>query len=388
MSKHTNKRILLVVRGHIGDLIEMLPTVRSVRQHYPDAHITLFGNSYSTSLLEGCPYLDSVVSGFSFDNKSKIKKTLILSKYLLKIIFGRYDTVLFLTEFPWGLLVAAWLGGIKTRVGYSGSTNLNLGWAANLLTHNLGFMPDDRTCRVTPGKVASALGVSVDLHYSPIDWFPRSLMQRSQHILKNAIENALGKDQPVQPYFVFHPGCHWMCNEWEDDRWAELADRAIETFECPVLFTGSADEIPKIDGIMAQMRNKAVSLAGITTIPDFINIVAGARLLAAIDGSQTQIALANQVPAVILFGTDNPTISGALFKDEKFVALRSWQGPDFPGNRDPHCALANGHCHNQACQAEHALGGITVDEVLQAMADQLYPVRGPVLNLANTIARQ
>ena len=135
------------------------------------------------------------------------------------------------------------------------------------------------------------------------------------------------------------------------------------------------------------MRNPAVSLAGLTTIPDFINIIAGARLLTAIDGSQTQIALANSVPAVILFGTDHPSISGSLFAEERFTALRSWKGPDFPGNRDSHCELANGHCHNQACQAEHALGGITVEEVLVAMQDQLYPVRGPFLKLSDSIAR-
>src|SRR5262249_16598176 len=144
------------------------------------------------------------------------------------------------------------------------------------------------------------------------------------------------------------------------------------------------DEAPKINGVISRMKNRAVSLAGATTIPDFINVVAGARMLVAIDGSQTQIALANGVPAVILFGTDNPSISGALFEEEKFTAARSWQGPDFPGNRDPHCVLANGHCHNQACRAEHALGGITVDEVLTAMQGQLYPVRGPLLRLSDS----
>jgi len=376
--------MLLVVRGHIGDLIEMLPTVRSIRNHNPDAHITLFGNSYSTSLLEGCPYVDRVISGFSFDYKTRFKKSLILSKYLLKIIFGRYDEILFLTEYPWGLLLAAWLGRIGTRVGYSGSSNCHIGKFARLLTHDLGFMPDDRTCRKTPGNVAASLGVPVDLHYSPIDWFPSSLVQRSKQMVQNAIAEKLGPEQANEPYFVFHPGCHWMCNEWEDDRWAELADRTIEVFDCPIVFTGSADEQPKIEGIMAQMKHRAVSLAGSTKIPDFINVVAGARLLVAIDGSQTQIALANGVPAVIMFGTDNPSISGALFKEEKFVAVRSWQGPDFPGNRDPHCVLANGHCHNQACKAEHALGGITVDEVLTAMQGQLYPLRGPLLQLSNS----
>ena len=366
----------------------MLPTLKSVRQQFPDAHITLFGNSYSTSLLQGCPYVDAVISGFSFENKTKFRKSLLLSKYLLKIIAGGYDTILFLTEFKWGLLLAAWLGRITTRVGYSGSTNCNLGPFARLLTHNLGFMPDDRTCRVTPGKVAAALGAEVDLHYSPIDWFPTSLMERSRQVLQHGIAESLGKDKIKSPYFVFHPGCHWMCNEWEDDRWAELADKATEIFECPIVFTGSADEESKIDGIMARMRNPAVSLAGRTTIPDFINIVAGARLLVAIDGSQTQIALSNSVPAVILFGTDNPSISGALFPEERFTAIRSWKGQDFPGNRDPHCELADGHCHNQLCQAEHALGGITVEEVLTAIQGQLYPVRGPFLQLSDAIVRR
>ena len=43
---------------------------------------------------------------------------------------------------------------------------------------------------------------------------------------------------------VFHPGCHWGCNQWLNDRWSQLGDALYEKYGGKIIITGAPDELP------------------------------------------------------------------------------------------------------------------------------------------------
>lgn len=56
------RRILVIRRDNIGDLLCTTPLLSALRRHYPDAHIACLVNAYNAPVLQGNPDLDRVYS--------------------------------------------------------------------------------------------------------------------------------------------------------------------------------------------------------------------------------------------------------------------------------------------------------------------------------------
>ena len=83
------KKVLLVNFGGIGDEILFLPVIKSVRNKFPDAEITLCLEPRSKSIQGLCPDINKVILA---DIKSK-SKYLELLKFYFKGLTGGYDVV-------------------------------------------------------------------------------------------------------------------------------------------------------------------------------------------------------------------------------------------------------------------------------------------------------
>ena len=54
----TPQRILLIQLSAIGDTILAIPTIRAIRNRFPNAHLAMVASSINLQYLEGCPYID------------------------------------------------------------------------------------------------------------------------------------------------------------------------------------------------------------------------------------------------------------------------------------------------------------------------------------------
>ena len=85
------KKVLLINFGGIGDEILFFPTIKSVKQTYPNAKIYLALEKRSKSAKHLCPYIDKV---FCLDIKSKYKKYFEIVKFLFKVWIRNFDVVI------------------------------------------------------------------------------------------------------------------------------------------------------------------------------------------------------------------------------------------------------------------------------------------------------
>jgi len=366
------ERILVFVQGHIADLIGTLPAFRELRKAHPTSHITAFVNPFPAILLKGCPYVDEVVPGFDFAYPKTYLERLRFCLRLLPTCLKHYDSVLSFSTVPRTVLLLVRLTRAKRVIGFSQGRHQRSGRLGQLLTHDLGMASRHMSYRARAAKVVAALQGKIDMRYDPISWLPQEQWQRTDALLKEAGVNG--------PFIIFHPGCHWACNEWQDEKWIELGNLISRKYPHQIVITGTSSEAEKAQTISAGMKRKPISLVGRTSILDFLAVVSRAKLLVGVDGAQTQIALMQKTPAVILFGSDSPSRNGPIFPEEKMAVVRKWPGPDFPENRDPHCALAIGGCHNPACRAEQALGYISVGDVMSEVDRMLSGSWTPPIN--------
>ena len=55
-----NKKILIIRRDNIGDLICTTPLFEAIRRQYPQAYLAALVNSYNAPAIAGNPHLDAV----------------------------------------------------------------------------------------------------------------------------------------------------------------------------------------------------------------------------------------------------------------------------------------------------------------------------------------
>jgi len=109
------KKILVIRSGAIGDVLMTTPSLKAVRQRFPDAKIDYLVGEYSKDILEGNPDIDNVLT---FDDsiiyEKKMGKVLRLSKNLRK---NKYDLAIVFDK-SWMWCVFAFLAGAKLRIGF------------------------------------------------------------------------------------------------------------------------------------------------------------------------------------------------------------------------------------------------------------------------------
>ena len=167
---------------------------------------------------------------------------------------------------------------------------------------------------------------------------------------------------------IIHPGCHWGCNQWLTDRWAETANRLLTERGGSVVITGVHRELPMaqriVEAVDPEHRHRVLVAAGETSLGQFAAIIEAAYLVLAVDASPTQICQALDVPAVVLMGAGNPAWNGPV-AGERMIMLQEWDNDD---PRPEICDWSSGACNGPNCSTR--LEDISVTHVLENV-DQL-----------------
>ena len=117
------KNILFINYGGIGDEILFLPTIKSVKEQYPNSKITLAleprskGIKDLTNLIDELIYVDIKASG--------VKKYLNIIKFITTTWFKRFDCVISSGKNPL-VAIILFLTGIKEKIGYNSKTGFLL----------------------------------------------------------------------------------------------------------------------------------------------------------------------------------------------------------------------------------------------------------------------
>jgi ADP-heptose:LPS heptosyltransferase len=367
MLRSRKLRILVVARGHLGDLVGALPALRDLRAGYPDAHITLIANEYVQGALEHCPFVNEVLYAFAYARRSGWRTATSRLKLFARIAL-RYDIALLLRMSPGSAAVLGLLSGARIRVGYHES-----GLGARLLTRNLGPEPHFQPNRTTNLGPLRTLG----LHASPalprLDWVTAVERARADDLLVG--QGIAAGDR----FAVFQIASHWGCYEWGSEKWAVVADHLASAHDMKVVVvgTGEAFELSKFQHV-AGLSSALRSIQGETTPQMLFHVVSRASLVVAGDSALTQIALAQQVPSVILFGIE-PQIRNGPMRDETESLMESvqhWEGQGLAPAPNPHCLFGESHCHTDLCRENSSFQRISPEEVCERVDRIMSPVQG------------
>ncbi|MBI3753099.1 MAG: glycosyltransferase family 9 protein [Deltaproteobacteria bacterium] len=115
------KKILLIRRDNIGDLICTTPAIHALREKFPSAKIGILVNSYNAGALANNPDVDEVYiyeKEKHFKNRNRLSVWLKNLKLLFKIRKERYDVAVGCGSHSPRLERYTFLTGAKVRIGY------------------------------------------------------------------------------------------------------------------------------------------------------------------------------------------------------------------------------------------------------------------------------
>jgi len=145
-----------------------------------------------------------------------------------------------------------------------------------------------------------------------------------------------------QDYIVFLHGTTWPTKHWPEQYWIALARKLQSHSKNILLPWGNDIEKARAEKICQAVEN-AVVLPKMN-LADIASILAGAKLIYAVDTGLGHLAAALHIPTISLFGATDPKLTGAYGQNQYHLAaqfecapclLRNCNHPAFKNNIPP-----------------------------------------------------
>jgi heptosyltransferase-1 len=310
--KADNVRILVVRLGSMGDILHTLPAVATLKNSYPESHLTWAVEPRWTPLIEDNPFVDNLV----LLHRGSVTG---LARTWRALRATRYD---FAIDFQ-GLLKSAVLaaaarpdriyGWVRRQLREPAAawfySDLVTGSAAHVVDRNL--------------ELAAAAGAENTLNVSPL---PPGVPQGNL---------------PAGDFVLASPLAGWRSKQWPMEHYRALAIRLERETGIPLVLN-----VPDAAGLPAvqPLRPHVSGLAGL------IHATRRAVAVVGVDSGPMHLAAALAKPGVAIFGPTDPARNGPYGNSLRVL-------------RWPHASTT----YKRGTEIEESMRRVTPDQVFEAL---------------------
>lgn len=319
---------IIVFRAlQLGDLLCSIPAIRALRAAYPGAAITLAGLPWARSLTgRFTAYFDSFIHfpGYPGLPEQPVDPA-AFTAFLHEVQNRRYGLALQMQGN--GTLVnplvelfgAAYTAGFCIPTDYSPDASLFLEYPGALseIERHLALM--------------NFLGIpSKGTHLE----FP--LLEKDREEFEQ-----LRLPLKEKQYVCIHPGSRGSWRQWPPEHFAALGDYCASQ-GMSVVITGTREELPITEAVQQAMREKAICVAGQTSLGAVGMLISQAFALISNCTGVSHMAAAFETPSVVISMDGEPERWGPLNKT-LHTTIDWTKQPDFEGVRAATARLFNSH---------------------------------------------
>ena len=289
------QRILLIQLSAIGDTILTIPTIRAIRNRFPNAHLAMVASSINLQYLEGCPYIDQHIP-------CRLEEAMKSPRNLIAFIRGlrrqKFDWAIDFEHWPRLSALMAYASGASRRIGFR-STGQHRHY---LFTDVVEHVPGQHEV-VNFLKVARLLGCPIremDLEV----WLKREDWDWAKGFWE---EMGIDSNRPV---IAIHPEAGRRGEprrRFPQDRFVSVTDALVERYNAQIILTGAPSEVELSQEIASQTRSSCVVASGKTHINQLAALFANADFVICGNCGPMHLAAAVGTPVVALHGPTNPS---------------------------------------------------------------------------------
>jgi ADP-heptose:LPS heptosyltransferase len=304
-------RILIIRLSAIGDVIETLPAVHTLRGIFPNNYLAWVLESAPYGLLQGHPEIDE----FIIFPKKEIKKAIkngqfslaknIIEDFIQNLRSKNFDLAIDLQNLFKSGIVACW-SGAKTRVGY----NLFREGSKYFLTDV--YPPPQKPLHFVDWQLelVHRLGAQTD----EIKFILPDYSKEELTVNKFLTENSL-----TGPYFCLAPGTSWPNKSWTPEKMALLADH-LNPFG-RVVIIGSDLDLEIADQTIKMMSTSPVSAINKFNLRELAVLIHHSQLFLGGDTGPMHLAVAVGTRVVVWMGPTSRELTGPYQKNAIVISL-------------------------------------------------------------------
>jgi heptosyltransferase II len=331
------RRILIRGVNWIGDAVMTTPAIGVVREHYPQAEITVLANPMVAAIFSPHDWVDEVMV---FDRNGAHRGVMGRLRLASELRKRAFDLAIILPN-SFDSALVPWLAGIPVRLGKS-SDGRSL-----LLT---GRFSEDETPPLRH-EVRYYLNLVRHFGIEGTDLPPRLCTTPAE---ERAVEVLLAGEgiRAGDHVIAINPGATYgSAKRWYPDRFADVARRLAAEWRARIVILGSAGEADIAADIAQRLGGACLSMAGRTTVRELMALIKRSDFMITNDSGPMHIAAAFGVPLAAIFGPTDHT--GTAPYTGRAVIVR----------KDVACAP----CKLRECPADHCcMTAVTADDVVAA----------------------
>ncbi|MDN2664645.1 glycosyltransferase family 9 protein [Psychromonas sp. 14N.309.X.WAT.B.A12] len=293
------KSICLLRLSAIGDVCHAVAMVQAIQKQWPSTKITWIMGKIEAQLLNDLPNVEVII----FDKKTGFKGM----RAIWKQLSGRkFDALL---HMQLALRASALTIGIKAKykIGFNRKRAKEGQW---LFTNKK--IPDTASQHVLESFFEFAYFLGID----------KTIPTWNIPLSKSDISFAQSISSANKPLFVISPAASKDERNWLTDRYAAIADYAIEKgFEVVLCGSPAPREITLGNNIQNLMQQSAINLIGKTSLKQLTATLKQAQIVLAPDSGPAHIATTQGTTVIGLYGHSNPQRTGPYLSQDNVVSV-------------------------------------------------------------------
>lgn len=317
--------ILIVKLGALGDVINTLPLAMRLKKHL-NARIHWLVAPLSYPMLSDHAWVDRPIR---FDIRGNKQNWL---EVLHRLRGRQFDIVLDLQRILKSGVIT-WIAAANRRIGFDRQRCKEMTW----------LLPFERIPPADPNAHMLIqyleFGAYLNIAETEISWGIQS-------------SGLLPKALPGR-FVVLNIGATKPANRWTVEGFADLVRSIRRTYQLPCVLTGGAEDVAMAARIQALANEDVYSLAGQTSLPELIDVIAAAAVVVTCDTGPMHLAVALKKKVIALFGPSDHRRTGPF----RGTVVRAT------------CACAP--CNRKACAAPTCMQAIRPEQVMVALESPL-----------------
>lgn len=314
------KKYLIINPYGIGDVLFTTPVARAIKEDSCDVFIGYWCNERVQDILEDNKYIDKIFALSKGDirkiyRESKLEgiaKSVSLFNNIKKV---KFDICLdFSLDYRYGLISK--ISGIKKRIGY------NYKKRGRFLTDRINIEGYSEKHIVEYYldllKIIDIIPKSrnLDLFISDLE------KNKSKKILYNYGTSEKDLVIGIAPGAGASWGKEAGLKHWPAIKFAQLADKIIDNLGAKIVILGDEAERPIQQALADAMKNKAIDLAGETSLKEFAALISNLKILITNDGGPLHMAAALGIKTVSIFGPVDEKVYGPYPPSANHVIIK------------------------------------------------------------------
>ena len=270
-------RILIIRGGAIGDFVLTLPTLKALRDRFPEATIEILGYKHIAAIAENRFYANAVRS---------------IEYGALSSFFGRGGEL--------DPELSSYFAGFDLVISYLFDPD-------NIFETNLRRAGVSRIIH-GPAKVRAGSSAPRQLA-SPLQQLGIEISDYAPKVFPSEQDRAFARnflDGPASPVIALHPGSGSAAKNWPLEHWIELGD-ALLGKDMQLLIVGGEAEQSRLATLQQHWNEPRVRLANNLPLPHLAAVLANSCFVGH-DSGVSHLAAAAGANCVLLFGPTDPAV--------------------------------------------------------------------------------